>query len=315
MAKGLVDLLQQKNKRLSSVPEKLLTSVEKVQKRLIKKILDVVDKLDVADGSIRRTKRNLTLISSISEEIKQLLLNSEYVPAVKEFIKEFDTQAEMTDQYLGKEFDVSKTSAFADASLEKVKRQTVKYLLEAPLDTAFITPIEELLINSVNSGASFVETIKSIRDFVEGAEDANGKLLQYSKQIAYDSFAISDRAYTSTRAEELDLQFFIYAGGELPTTRPFCEARREKVFHRKEIESWVTTNGSHESNPVPHGDEWAGRINGTNESTIFNFAGGHNCRHSINPISIASVPEDVIQRNIESGNYEPSEAEQEILGL
>ena len=33
------------------------------------------------------------------------------------------------------------------------------------------------------------------------------------------------------------------------------------------------------------------------------FAGGGNCMHSILPVSTYSVPHEVIQRNLDNGNY------------
>jgi hypothetical protein len=39
---------------------------------------------------------------------------------------------------------------------------------------------------------------------------------------------------------------------------------------------------------------------------IFVFVAGYNCSHEMVPVHILIVPKDVIDRNIENGNYKPS---------
>lgn len=301
----LKEIFAERLKRLKSVPDKLISDTQKAEKDIISGILDSIDRLELDGGYIAKTKSNLAAIEQISSDIKSVILKSDYTKAVKEFAGEFNTQAGLTDTY----FDIllkgaPEATTYEVAVLELSKKQTVKYLLEAPMDSAFITPIEDLLTTNIQSGASFTQTIKDIRAFIEDKGDEGGKLAQYSKQIAYDSFAVSDRTYLSERADALGFEWYIYSGGELPTTRPFCDARRGKYFHKKEVESWVTDSGSEESNPKPR-KEWAGQFEGTNKQTIFDLAGGYNCRHIIAPVSLNSVPQDVIDRNIESGNYVP----------
>lgn len=301
----LEQIFSQRLKRLQSIPDKFISDTQKAEKKIISGILDSLNQLEIKDGFIVKSKANLTAIAQIASDIKSVVLNSEYVQAVRDFIGEFDTQAELTDKYFDKILtDAPAATSYVDAVLELSKKQTVNYLLEAPMDAAFITPIEDLLTTNIQAGASFTQTIKDIRDFAEGQADDGGKLVQYSKQIAYDSFAVSDRTYLSERAEAMGFEWYIYSGGELPTTRKFCEVRHGKYYHKKEVESWVTDSGTEESNPKPH-KEWDGMFPGTNKQTIFDLAGGFNCRHIIAPVSLNSVPQDVIDRNIESGNYKP----------
>ena len=89
---------------------------------------------------------------------------------------------------------------------------------------------------------------------------------------------MSDRAVTNTVAEQLGLNWYLYTGGLLDTTRPFCKARNGKYFRKEEVQSWATLG------------DWAGRMAGTDEKTIFVTAGGYNCQHAILPVSEAAVP-------------------------
>ena len=126
------------------------------------------------------------------------------------------------------------------------------------------------------------------------SSDLTGKLLQYSKQIAYDSIATADRAYTSAVAEDLGNDWFYYAGGLLKTSREFCIERHNQYYHFKEVESWAGLN-------------WDGKMENTTPQNIWENLGGYNCNHAIIPVSIDQVPKSVLKRNINSGNYVPTE--------
>jgi hypothetical protein len=107
---------------------------------------------------------------------------------------------------------------------------------------------------------------------------------------------------------ELDVEFYIYSGPEITTLRPFCKERNNKFFHYKEIMDWA-----HE--------EWEGKHPKTSEKTIFKYRGGYcmkgdkneKCLHSLMPVSIAIVPKEVIQRNLDKDYIENRESALTLL--
>lgn len=192
-------------------------------------------------------------------------------------------------------------------------------LVGGAIDKEFYTPIIEVLNSGVSTGAGFSETVKSLRLFVEGGEVAGGtvvegKLLRYVKQMASDSFALSDRTYNNNVSAELGLEFYLYSGGLIEDSRDFCKARNGRYFHEKEIEQWVAGGGTSEGNPEPN-VEWQGQYRGTNSASIFSVCGGYNCKHTLMPVSTAAVPVDVLRRNLDAGNLVLNEKQREILGL
>jgi hypothetical protein len=60
---------------------------------------------------------------------------------------------------------------------------------------------------------------------------------------------------------------------------------------------------------------WAGENQSTNEQTIYNFAGGYNCQHSILPVTIDQVPVEVIREAVDKWGYEPTQFERDELGI
>ena len=309
---SFLDLIKKKNARLEAVPDKFLTTVEKVQKRLFTELMALVNDLTVKNGFIELSTANLATVDKIIADLRIAIHDSDYFKAVREFGKEFDVQGDINEKYFKESFQDFTSSAVGDAVVENAKKTAVDALLGAPLDTNFLKPAQDLLTDLVTSGAGWKDSVQAIRDFAEGNEDVDGKLLQYSKQIAHDSFAYSDRSYTNAASDEIDAEWYYYSGGELPTTRCFCEERNGQYFHYKEIEAW---GRGEDLGDCRSGDLWAGADRNTNEQTIFILLGGHNCMHSLMPVSIFDVPKDVIERNISKGNYEPTQFESDELGL
>lgn len=309
--------LKEKNARLESVPDDFENDVEQDQISIFNGLLGLLDKLKRDDnGNIIYSSndlQNLLIITTIITGVRKILLQEDYLNSVDTYIQEFDLQAALNNKYFASEFPEFSNSKAADETLAVAKKGAIDLLLGEPLESNFIMPIKSVLEDAVTSGASWSETVKNIRDFVEGNPETDGRLLQYAKQIAKDEFSIADRSYSNAVAEELDIEFFVYSGQELPTSRCFCKERHDKYFHYKEIESWGAGDNLGECDT---GDgTWAGERDGTNEQTIFQYAGGYNCGHSIMGVSVFSVPKDDLQKAIDAGYYQPSEKEAELLGI
>lgn len=287
-------LLKDKNDRLLSIPAELQTAVEKQQSEVLNGVIGKLSKLDLKDGQIKINSKNIKAVAEISDELKKVFLNDEYIKAVKEFSKEFEVQATLNSKIIEKGFGETVDPVASESYIQIAKRSAVDALTGSPIDSNFIKPVQGLLEQAVVNGASINETINSIRTFVEGSKDVDGKILKYVKQITNDSFAIADRSYTSILSDFLDNDWFYFSGSEVDNTRCFCEQRVGKYFHHKEIESWANGDNLGECNIG--GGKWAGEIPGTNEKTIYSYLGGYNCMHSLIPVSEAVVPDSDIER-------------------
>lgn len=266
--------------------------------------------LNQVNGMIVPSIDNLKVIDSIREFIHDELIKSDYTNAVRDYAKEFDKQAGLNKSYYTKEFNSDFSTVVADAAVKQTKKAVVQALITDSVSAGFLTPLENTLNVAVQSGASFSETLQSIRDFVEGNSDVDGAILKYSKQLAHDSFANADRAYNSAVSDELGLEWFLWAGGEIATSRCFCIERHGKYYHYKEIEAWGAGD-----NVGDCGYPWAGMNRATNAQTIFNYAGGYGCLHTVAGVSIFSVPKEDVMRNVENGNYSLSPVEAEFFGV
>jgi hypothetical protein len=314
---GVEDIISQKLNRLDSVPDAFTSKVAQSQKQIFNEIRLLLEQFERDDsGNLLTSERNILLMSEMRSKLREVMTRSEYLTAVKSYLSEFDKQADINEAVFAKTVQYEET-AVAAAMVTASKRNAADLLLGGAIDSAFYTPVVDQINQAISTNAGFVETVKSLKLVVEGGEVAGGaqvegKLLRYAKQIASDAFALSDRSYTNEVAADLELEFYRYTGGLIEDSREFCIARNGKYYHEKEVMQWVDGGGSEESNPEPN-VEWQGQYRGTNSSTIFMTCGGYNCKHTLMPVGIASVPVDVLRRNLESGNISLTEKQREIL--
>lgn len=301
----IAELIAKKTRRLTTVPDEFLTAVEKAQKKLLPDIIDLLRTLELdSSGNIILNSSNLGLASNTTEFVQEILASSDYTNAVRNYAAEMGSQKTLNNEIFAKSFDGFKPKSIADDLFKLNQRNAVDLLANNIGNERFADVIRENIETAISNNAGIKETIKQLQTIVTGDDEVDGKLLQYSKQIAHDTFAIADRNYTSAVSEELGAEWFFYSGSEIETTRPFCVKRHNQYFYYKEIENW----------PEDAGD-WAGRIPGTNSKTIYSYAGGYNCRHSIIPVSIRRVPKKVVLDAINKYGFEPTQLEADALGL
>lgn len=295
-------ILSDKSDRLESVPENFISGVEKSQKELLKEIEKELLKLERDGDIILLNDNNMSIVNGLSKKVNDAVFNDEYIKSLTEFTGEFKKQSILNNKYF-QQIDVGFTNdAIYKTTLEATQKNALQLLGEDAFTQVVNTPLTQMLQASISNQTSYLDTLESIRDFVKGNDQVDGRLISHVKRIAYDSFSASDRTYTNTVANSLGLEFYRYQGGEMKDTRPFCDERAGKYFHKKEIEGWGQGDKCCGLS-WPQSGKWQGMNTTTNKSTIFVFAGGYNCKHSIIPVSTRSVPKEVIKRAVDAGFY------------
>lgn len=298
---NIIKIIDEKTERLTSVPDKLVSGVGKSQLEAYKEIESLVYELESESGSLLLSEANLSKISSIDKLLNDTIFNDEYKGYLTDYIGQFKAQADLSNKYFT-ELNVGFSDIDPINTIITSQKNAISLLGDDAFTQAFSAPLKDMLVSSITGGASLKDTISTLRDFALGTDQTEGRMVSYVKTIAYDSFAVSDRTYTTTVSNQLGLEFYLYFGGHISDTREFCDERRGKYFHKKEIEGWG--NGDRCCGlSYPQSGVWPGRNKLTNKTTIFTLAGGYNCKHSINPVSIKSVPKTVIERNVSNGNY------------
>lgn len=302
--------LQERLDRLQTVPDDLVEAMSKVEREAMGRVLALMDQLDVVDGNIANSSKNLSLIKTIEEDLRTALFNNSYYKAVNAFGKEFSTQAELTNEYFNSILDDFEVIGRYKTVLQTSQSNALSLLSQDTFTQTLIKPIQDSLLASVTNNGSFQETLANLRKTILGNDEIEGRLLSHVKRIAYDSFAIANRQYTQTIATNLKFEWYLYTGGVVSDSRCFCVERHGKYYHINEIRAWgrgenIGACGQYNKSLSRTG--WQGMNLDTTEITIMVLVGGYQCKHDLLPVAKRSVPKTVIERSIKEGFYKEVE--------
>lgn len=281
---ALNDLIEKRVERLDAVPEEFLSVVERQQVRMLSRLEELLRSMDMRGGVILMTPGNVDRLQAITNIlINEDLMSGEYGTALGKYLQEFDVQGALNDELLAEALDSFSVQPNWKATISAAQRTTLGQLGANGIDPVFGEPIRKQLLAAMTNGVRFDDAVNSIRSFILGDDQVQGRLLRWAGQIAFDAFAFTDRSYMRTVSTDLGLDYFEYAGGLVRDSRPFCVARAGKIFHRSEIEAWSA-------------ESWAGKTRGTDPNTIWSYAGGYNCGHVFMPVAASRVPKSVKER-------------------
>ena len=280
----LDDLIAERIARIDSVPDAFYSTVGQQQRAVMRRMQQLMAGMDTVGGNLAFNEANVARISEIVNElINEDLMQGEYRTALREYLRQFGIQGDINDAIFGEIIDNFTVNPNWRLAIQEAQRTTLQALGTNGINTAFGEPIRKQLLASVTNGMGLEEATAAIRVFIEGNEEVLGVLQRYAGQIAYDSFAFTDRSYAHLVAEDLDVQWFRYQGGQVKDSRDFCIQRLNKIYHRTEIEQWASLT-------------WGGKAKGTDAATIWSYAGGYRCMHTFVPVIASEVPDDVKAR-------------------
>ena len=305
------ELLKAKVDGLTTIPDSWVNRVTGIQPKIAARLTRLMAKLTTTNGVVDQTGANLRTVTAILEDLRAYMTQGEYATIVSELNKDFIGQQATSTAYMTTLGGQGIETTFAAQTYAARRAQLVGQLVNG-IDEAVLNPVFETLLTGIETKASYSDLLVSVTDSIVGTPNYDGRLLAYSRQLVTDTIGVTDRAFTEIIAADLGLEWYRYTGGLMDTTRCFCEKRNGKWYHKKEIESWGNKENLGECNT---GKGWAGMNRATDSSTIFAYAGGYNCQHSILPVSEAAVPTATLKEAIAKGFYKPSANTRKLLGI
>jgi hypothetical protein len=291
------EIVKKKIKLLEDTPNKLITESKKIELKVWKELLPLIKDLEIDSktGAIIQSDGNINKIATITDALNTYLAGDEYKSAIKDFLGAIDENVKLTND-IAKSIEKGFEPTEAQKRLIQITKQNaIDAFVGSGLKNNVTRPFLEQLTANIASGATLTDAVNTLEKIIIGDKKNDGKLLANTKTIAKTAQTIANSSYNAAIYESLDIEWFRYVGGEIPTTREFCRNRENGIFHKKEIEMWGEGDNSGGINDIKNGT-WAGRIDGTNEKTIFVNKGGWECRHEFVPVNIKQVPKEVIER-------------------
>lgn len=126
--------------------------------------------------------------------------------------------------------------------------------------------VKDITLKTVVNQSGFFETKKVLRQYLTDTEENGGAgaLRKYYRNFVYDTISTVDRTASKLTADKLKLNYAIYEGGLIKTSRKFCITHNGKVYSREEIADF---------------DPKEAKPPGYNP---FTDLGGYACRHHLN---------------------------------
>ncbi len=248
-----------------------------VYNRLIRTLRELV--LD-DEGYIKQSAVNRSILLQAENELNDLLPGQSFTSSVSHVLEVIPKIDAINSSYFSSVSDSFSANRNFIKSLQAQTVQSIEStLLQDGLTAQIKNPLSDILNRNINSGGQFKGFLQELREFVEGTDQVEGKILSYSRTYLSDTLFNYARSYQESVTADLNLDWYLYSGGIQDTTRPFCAERAGNYYHRSEIIQWPEM-------------EWAGKRQGTTASSIFVFLGGYNCKHSLIPVHKSIVPEE-----------------------
>lgn len=267
----LIDLL------LKELQDKLVDVQGKLLSRFITEWVDTLD-VDDETGVIKNTLRNKRLLENVDKVFTSYVKTDGVVIAKTmmdgiqqildfngKYYKNFATHAELAPlKPQVKSLVESWLGLKGNGALEGNG-----YLAKTISDPRILGDLKNLALKAVVGQQGYKETLKTVKNFIDGNKDTAGLLEKYHRNFVYDTISQVDRATSGMFADKLGLNYAIYEGGLIKTSRKFCKDRNGKVFTKEEIAAFRPKEGIPDNyNP-------------------FQDLGGYGCRHHLNWISYA----------------------------
>jgi hypothetical protein len=291
------DILEKINDSISNMNKR----IPSIQKDIYDSLQEDLRKLELQNGQIKATVKNLSLINSIKNKLNRIILTPEYKAEVKDFARSFNEITSLQNEYWKGIDNLFKPKALLQAIKEQAIGDTVSKLTESGIGANIAEPIADILRTNITTGGSYKDLTKQLRENLLNTETP-GTMEKYVGQITTDAVNQYSNQYTQIVSNDLGYEWFKYDNTDILTTRPFCDAMTDRpYFHISEVPALLRADGltylnkkTGKREPVSIYEKTglpSGMIPGTDASNFFVRRGGYRCGHSIRPVNERQVPE------------------------
>jgi hypothetical protein len=230
------------NKREELLKRKVNSLGLKLYDKVFEQYLVALEK--TPDGKLLYTQQNLNLIQGL-DSVYNVFNQTENITVIKQFFDDLNGVHNQNVKYfnnINKE-GVRANSEAIKANVDKqlgIKNGVVVkdgFADKFINDKTVVKDIKRQTIKAISSGKSFDTFRKELKQTIVGNPKLaeSGKLQQYYRTYAYDTYMQVDRTNQDLFAKKLKLRYFIYAGTVIKTTRPLCRKCVGKIVDTLEF--------------------------------------------------------------------------------
>ncbi len=281
-------------------------SIPEVEKRLYKRLLELLKDLKVVNNRVANGVENMSKINKILPELEKVIMDAGYQGKVSDFVQAFDEVAKIQNNYFAS-LNVQFSPPRVLKQLHKANVDwTVDKLTTNGINAGFAPAMQDILTRAMTTGAEYSELTEQVREFVMSGKGGDGALLRYSRQVTTDSINFFSANYHQTITSDLGLKWRMYTGSLLETSREWCKLMVEKRYvHEAELTDCITKEidgvevGSEDLPIYKKTGLPRGLMAGTDQDTVKVNRGGWQCGHQW-----VAVTESMVPLNIRIATYD-----------
>lgn len=254
-------------------------SSKEAQQLIYEALLEQINRFEIKDGRFVVGQNLAARIAIIQKKIESIL-GEVYRPSITEYLSHYSTVDEITLALHKSYNELVIEKQLLTPARRTVYDQAEYYLTDALADN-YIQPAKFLIMQMASTGITIKDAESALRNWNDG-ELVSGKLTSgrqvhrlhaYTTQIARDSIFGYNGVIQDIIAKEYTLTHFVYVGGVIEDSRPFCKhlVGLNRKIDLKEVPPLV------EKYPQ-------GLVPDTTKKNFYQVRGGYNCRHQAMPV-------------------------------
>lgn len=262
----LKKIARQRSALLRASEKGLLKRTATLERKLNTYILNtLIPSLDIRNNTIINSNRNLKLINNPAS-LKIFIKNVINADLYKYYNNSFNRLNDATSLYYDK---FSPTKSATEKIYNRANTISSGYVDELFDNNDIVKQVQNTIRTNIISGSRVSDVKGIMTELIKGKQNKFGLITSFHYKNGYDNFQAYSRSLDEQFSKALKLNYAIYAGGEIKTTRPFCEERNGNVYNRETILEWNNSS-------------WSGK---KPDNNILIDLGGYNCRHDLDWIT------------------------------
>ena len=171
---------------------------------------------------------------------------------------------------------------------------------ESGVNINVISKVQEILQTNITSGGSYAQMQTEMKAFIQGDAENLGAFNKYANTFVVDGVNTYARTYQTLLTEDLGIEWYMYVGSLLETSRSWCkEMVKKKYIHKSELSTVLHDNIDGVeicSADIPCNSKTklpSGMKKDTTPQNLLVNAGGWNCGHKFIGVDSAIVPQHI----------------------
>jgi hypothetical protein len=275
-AKELLNLANSRTDAVEGIVSALAEMTSEQERNLSRRLVDdVLGELEFDNkGKLVNSARNIAKLDRLLEKVMEEHRKKETKALLTFILASMGAITAFNIDYFGNFTTKKQAKAMVQAADpyvnawlgidNKGKLKEGGYLDTLNTDKTVRNTLRDMMLRGLATGETLARLRKGVRGYIEGGQGLPGALQKRNDEFVNDVFSKVDRYQANTVAEKLDMNYAVYEGGLIKTSRKFCRERNGKVFTRAEILKFDPPTAK-----PPNYDP-------------LTDLGGYNCRHHLN---------------------------------